>query len=125
VEDSKTDAFLIREAIGTAQIDADIQVVTDGEEALHFIDAVEVDQNAPCPALVLLDMNLPRVSGDEVLKHLRSSQRCREAAVLIVTSSDAIRDRDVTAALGIDGYFRKPSDYAEFMKLGRLVKNIL
>jgi DNA-binding response OmpR family regulator len=74
---------------------------------------------------VLLDINLPKKSGDEVLQHLRHSDRCRHAQVLVVSSSDAARDREVVAGLSVAGYFKKPSDYAEFMKLGPWVKALL
>lgn len=125
VEDSKTDVFLIRKAIASAQVDADLHVVSDGDAATRFFDSADADANAPCPALVLLDLNLPKKSGDDVLRHLRNSRRCSEAAVLIVSSSDAARDREGVAGLGVSGYFRKPSDYYEFMKLGELVKKLL
>lgn len=125
VEDSKTDVFLIRKAIATAQVNADLHFVSDGEAATRFFDSADADANAPCPALVLLDLNLPKKSGDDVLRHLRSSRRCGHAAVLIVSSSDAPRDREGVTGLGVSGYFRKPSDYYEFMKLGELVKRLL
>lgn len=125
VEDSKTDVFLIREAIANAQVDADLHFLPDGDAATQFFDSVDVDANAPCPALVLLDLNLPKKNGDDVLRHLRSSKRCSNAAVLIVSSSDAVRDREAVNKLGVNGYFRKPSDYYDFMKLGELVKSLL
>ena len=90
-----------------------------------FFDAVEADKNIRCPVLVLLDMNLPKRSGNEVLNHLRQSTRCRAARVIIVSSSDSPRDRASVADLGVAGYFRKPSDYAGFMRLGPLVKAVL
>src|ERR1700739_4674233 len=70
VEDSKTDVFLIRKAIASAQVDADLQFVSDGEAATRFFDSVDADASASCPALVLLDLNLPKKSGDDVLRHL-------------------------------------------------------
>lgn len=125
VEDSKTDVFLIREAIAIAQVNADLHFVSDGDAATQFFDCADADANAPCPALVLLDLNLPKKNGDDVLKHLRASARCGRAAVLIVSSSDLTSDREAVARLGVDGYFRKPTDYYEFMKLGPLVKSLL
>lgn len=125
VEDSKTDIFLIREAIANAQVNADLHFVSDGAGATQFFDSADADANAPCPALVLLDLNLPKKNGDEILQHLRGSKRCRDAAVLIVSSSDAVRDREAVAALGVSAFFRKPSDYYDFMKLGDLVKTLL
>lgn len=125
VEDSKADVFLIREALARAQVNAELHFVSDGDAATQFFDSADADANAPCPALVLLDLNLPKKNGDDVLRHLRNSKRCSAAAVLIVSSSDAARDREAVAELGVNAYFRKPSDYYEFMKLGELVKRIL
>jgi CheY-like chemotaxis protein len=97
----------------------------DGHAAIKFFDAVEADESLRCPALVLLDMNLPKRNGSEVLNHLRQSARCRDARVIIVSSSDAARDRAAVAGLAVVGYFKKPSDYAGFMRLGPLVKAVL
>lgn len=125
VEDSRTDLFLIREAVASAQVHADLHFVSDGDAATQFFDSADADANAPCPALVLLDLNLPKKNGDDVLRHLRGSKRCSDAAVLIVSSSDARSDRAAVAELGVSGFFRKPSDYYEFMKLGDLIKKLL
>jgi DNA-binding response OmpR family regulator len=117
--------FLIRQAIARAQVKADLYFVSDGEAAAQFFDSADNDANAPCPDLILLDLNLPRKSGDDVLRHLRGSRRCSHAAVLIVSSSDADTDRESAARLGVSGYFRKPADHREFMKLGDRVKELL
>jgi DNA-binding response OmpR family regulator len=99
--------------------------VKDGYAATNFFDAADADPNAPCPDVVLLDLNLPKKNGAEVLKHLRESRRCKRAQVLIISSSDAPRDRASVEGLGAAGYFKKPSNYAEFMKLGSLVKALV
>ncbi|HLK66239.1 MAG TPA: response regulator [Bryobacteraceae bacterium] len=125
VEDNKADVFLIRQAIQFAHVDADVFVVHDGQVATQFVDAADRDENAPCPNLILLDMNLPKKSGDDVLKHLRNSRRCAHAQVLIVSSSESKRDREAVAGFSVAGYFRKPSEHAEFMKLGGIVKRLL
>jgi two-component system, chemotaxis family, response regulator Rcp1 len=125
VEDSKTDMFLMREAITSSRIEADIDVVRDGHAATRYFDAADASAGALCPDLILLDMNLPKKSGDEVLQHLRASARCKYAKVLIVSSSDAAQDRRIVEAFAVAGYFKKPSNYAEFMKLGPMVKDLL
>jgi chemotaxis family two-component system response regulator Rcp1 len=125
VEDNKGDVFLIREALKIAKVDAEIYVVNNGKDATNFFDEADRDRDAPCPNLVLLDLNLPRKSGDQVLQHLRDSRRCRNARVLIVTSSDLETERQVLSALGATGYFRKPTEYAQFLKLGPIVKELL
>jgi chemotaxis family two-component system response regulator Rcp1 len=125
VEDNKADVFLLREAIELAHIPADLHVVTDGERAFAFIDEADAHDTAPCPGLVILDLNLPRKTGGEVLEHLRQSRKCRYARVLIVTSSDSEQDKASTAKLGADAYFRKPSGYDAYMKIGEMVKDML
>jgi two-component system, chemotaxis family, response regulator Rcp1 len=124
VDDNMADVHLLREAIETAGILAGLDIISDGEKAIEFIDQID-NGNAPCPALVLLDLNLPRRTGAEVLEHLRQSQKCREARVLIVTSSNSGKDRAKTASLGANGYFQKPSSYDAFLKVGDVVKNML
>ena len=125
VEDSHTDVFLIRDALKSAQVVANVHVVRDGYAATNFFDAADADPNAPCPALVLLDLNLPKKTGAEVLKHLRESRRCQAAQVLIISSSDSVRDRASVEHLGAAGYFKKPTEYEAFMKLGPVVKALL
>ncbi len=125
MEDSKADLFLIRQAISAAEVDAVVSVVRDGHQAVEFIDEVDASQGAGCPDLVLLDLNLPKKDGIEVLRHMRESEVCRNALVLVVTSSDSASDREAVKALGFNGYFRKPSAYAEFMKLAPVIRELL
>ena len=125
VEDNEADVFLIEEAIKTAELQVCLHVVENGEQAVQFFDRVDGSGDEPCPALVILDINLPRKSGSEVLRHMRRSPRCGKAHVIAVSTSDSARDRQQMTQLGADRYFRKPSDYADFMKLGELVRGIL
>jgi CheY-like chemotaxis protein len=125
VEDNKSDVFLIQEAIGACGLQADIEIVRDGQSAVTYFEKVDEHQTDACPDLILLDMNLPKRSGDEVLKHLRTSTNCRHSKVLIVSSSDAPQDREAVETSGVAGYFRKPSSYDEFMKLGPIIKMLL
>ena len=121
VEDNNADVFLIRRAVEASGVPLDLHVVNDGSAATGFFDAADANPEAPCPDLILLDLNLPRKNGDEILRHLRKSPRCRNARVVIMTSSDSPRDRELLVEFGVWEYFRKPSDYAAFMKLGGLV----
>ena len=116
--------FLIREAI-EAKIEADIQVINDGQKAIEFFDEVDRNKSLPCPDLVILDINLPRKHGAHVLVHMRRSKRCAGLPVLIVTSSNSAQDREEMAKYGANNYFSKPSEYTEFMKLGEIVTTML
>jgi DNA-binding response OmpR family regulator len=98
-------------------------VLEDGEKAVRFFENT-VDAPALCPDLVLLDLNLPRFRGKYVLSRIRAS-RCARVPVLIVTSSDSSDDREDMERYGAAAYFRKPSDLAEFMKLGDVVRDLL
>lgn len=117
--------FLIEESIISAQLPVAVHVVRNGEQAIRFLDQADHVPSAPCPVLVILDINLPRRSGYEVLKRMRRSVKCGKAHVIAVSSSDSESDRQRMAELGTDSYFRKPSDYADFMKLGDIVKRLL
>jgi two-component system, chemotaxis family, response regulator Rcp1 len=119
------DVYLVLDALERSQINADLHIVVDGQAATLFVDQADADNSAPCPNLVLLDLNLPKKSGVEVLKHLRGSARCACARVLIMSSSDAPLDRSAVADLAVSGYFKKPTDYGGFMELGPLVREIL
>ncbi len=123
-EDNPGDVFLVREALQTHGLAAQLTVQQDGEQMLRFIERVESGQES-CPDLVLLDLNLPKRSGESLLKRIRESPLCSKVPVLIVTSSDSPRDREVSARLGASGYFRKPPDFDEFLQLGIVVKQLI
>ena len=125
VEDDESDVFLIEEAIGAANLPVTIHVVRDGDQAVQFFDRNDGDAMTPSPALVILDINLPKKRGNEVLKYMRQSQKCGKAFVIAVSTSDSVRDRELMTNLGAHGYFRKPSAYDEFMKLGDMIKALL
>ncbi len=68
---------------------------------------------------------MPRYKGGDILRKLRTGSRCKHTLVLVVTSSDSSRDRAEMDALGANGYFRKPSEFSEFMLLGQIVRDLL
>jgi chemotaxis family two-component system response regulator Rcp1 len=117
--------FLIRAAINAANIRADVRIVRDGEQAVTFFDEADGDDAAPSAVLVILDINLPKKHGGEVLQHLRKSRRSCTALVIVVSSSDSAQDREHMKKLGANGYFHKPSEFKDFMKLGDMIKELL
>lgn len=117
--------FLIREAVEAAAPSAEIHVIRDGEKAVKFFDERDVNVAAPCPDLVLLDINIPKKHGGEVLAYLRGSRRCARAYVVVVSSANAPEDREQMLRLGANAYFHKASEYSEFMKLTGVIKAIL
>lgn len=125
VEDAEPDVFLVREALELSGLDFSLRVFDDGEKAADFIEEVDRDEAAPRPQLLLLDLNLPKKTGAEVLERVRKSPRCGRLPVIVLTSSDSPKDREQTTRLGATHYFRKPSRLAEFMKLGDVVRDLL
>jgi CheY-like chemotaxis protein len=125
IEDNPADVYLIRAALETPNIQADLYIAKDGEQAIRFFDDADSDDAAPCPSLIILDINLPRKQGGEVLQHMRQSRRCSGALVIAASTSDSMQDREAMRKLGVNAYFRKPSDYAAFMKLGDVVLELL
>jgi DNA-binding response OmpR family regulator len=114
----------VREAIKLEDLPVQVYIAADGEQALNFVLAAEKNPDAPFPDLVLLDLNLPKVDGLEVLRQIRASQTLCDIAVLVVTSSDSPNDRSGAAKMGA-GYFRKPVTYDEFLKMGPMLRAFL
>jgi DNA-binding response OmpR family regulator len=114
----------VLEAFQQHGLDVELVIKKDGEEMLRLLDRIEAGK-VPCPDLVLLDLNLPRRSGIEVLRQIRQGSRCGQTPVIIVTSSDAPKDRQLVAHLGANRYFQKPSSFDEFMHLGNVVKEVI
>jgi len=125
VEDSEPDVLLVREALERAGLESEIQVLDDGEKAVDFIEQLERDNTASPPQLVLLDLNLPRMTGGQVLERLRRSAPCGQIPVVILTSSDSPKDKAEASQLRATRYFRKPSRLEEFMRLGQVVRDLL
>ena len=123
IEDSEPDVFLVREALAQCDMQVELHVVDDGELGVEFIENVERGE-APQPDLIVLDLNLPRRSGVQVLERIRGSSTCERTPVVIFTSSDSPKDKEHTALLGAT-FFRKPSRLNEFMMLGPLVQRLL
>jgi len=84
-EDNKSDVFLIQWPLKTSDVDAQVHIADDGEKALRFFQRTDADTTAPCPDLILLDINMPRYKGEDTLRKLRASLRCKNALVLVVT----------------------------------------
>jgi CheY-like chemotaxis protein len=124
VEDNPADVNLVREALSEAKVDCELRVVCNGASALELIEQIERDE-AQCPDLILLDLNLPRLDGEEVLKQLRSGGKCDSVKVLVATSSSAPGDRQRAIEMGATDYFTKPSNLDQFLELGPKVRQML
>lgn len=125
IEDNRADVFLVERAVEFYNVPANMRVLEDGEQAIRYIDSLEADPQAPLPALLLLDLNLPKRPGTDVLKRLRAGDRCRAIPVIVLTSSDSADDRRMASQYGASRYFRKPTSYDEFLKIGQVMNEVL
>jgi two-component system, chemotaxis family, response regulator Rcp1 len=119
VEDNPGDARLAQEAIREAEWDNHLNWVSDGTEAMHFLRRQGRYGSAPRPDLILLDLNLPRKDGREVLAEIKADEALRRIPVIVLSTSDA--DEDVLRAykLKANSYISKPvqlSDYVRIVK---------
>jgi hypothetical protein len=117
VEDNPQDEKLILRALNKVNLANQVDVVRDGQQALDYLfreGEFAGREGIDLPAIVLLDIGLPRVSGLEVLKRLRNDPRTRLQPVVILTSSDEERDRLASYEDGANSFVRKPLDFTEF-----------
>ena len=115
----------MKEAIEHYKVPVEIHLVQDGEAAIRLIEQMEANHDLPCPELILLDLNLPKKTGREVLLRLKASERCKHVPVVVMTSSDSLKDRTEMAALGAVRFFRKPPDYESFLMIGDTLNQVL
>lgn len=111
VEDNRTDELLTLRAFKDLRVANQIDVVRDGQEALDYLFA---DPPRPLPAVILLDLKLPKVDGHQVLETLRQDPRTKTLPVVILTSSDDEKDIFRAYASGVNSFVNKPVDSEEF-----------
>jgi CheY-like chemotaxis protein len=115
VEDDEGDVLMTREAFEFHKIRNPLHVVTDGEQALHFVRRTGPFAGAPRPGLILLDVNLPRVSGLEVLAALKQDPDLLRIPVVMLTTSQAEEDILRSYQLHANAYVTKPVDFEQFI----------
>ncbi|MFP5039632.1 response regulator [Parasediminibacterium sp. JCM 36343] len=124
VEDNAGDILLTKEALSEANPDIHVSVVTDGEQATDFLDKAGGYADAEMPNLILLDINLPRKNGHEVLLHIKSDERLRHIPVIILTTSSF--DKDVKDAYRnfASCFITKSVEVDEFMEIVAKIVNL-
>lgn len=117
VEDNPGDVRLTREALKESKLSNNLHVVSNGVEALAFLRRQGGFADAPRPDLILLDLNLPRMDGREVLAEIKADASLKRIPVVVVTSSEAEQDILRTYDLHVNCYVTKPVDLEQFMKV--------
>jgi len=124
VEDDPADVFRIQRAFRKADITSPMQVVDDGEKAIHYLSGQALYQDRDCyplPVLVLLDLKLPRRSGLDVLNWLRNESDTKLLPVVVLTSSEQQSDIDQAYAAGANSYLAKPPSPTELLEMARTI----
>jgi CheY-like chemotaxis protein len=124
VEDNVGDARLVREALENSVIACELVVISNGERALQFIEGID-SGSGPCPQLAIVDLNLPKKTGAEVVKRMRASAKCKDVPVVVLTSSNNQIDRENAKRLGISRYIVKSGRLSEILKLGSVFRDLL
>ena len=124
IEDNIADVGLLREALEEHKIEGELLVISDGACAIRFIEDLAA-QTMDCPDLVILDLNLPKRSGREVLESIRKNPECQDTTIVVLSSSDAPEDKADASSLGAHHYIRKPSRLTEFLALGATFRQLL
>jgi two-component system, chemotaxis family, response regulator Rcp1 len=117
VEDSPTDALLAQEALRGAHIANNIHIVEDGEEALAFLHGEGPYAHAPRPDLILLDLNLPKKGGQEVLEEIKTDPALKDIPVVVLTTSQDFGDVSKAYNLHANCYITKPVDFLQFTEV--------
>jgi CheY-like chemotaxis protein len=120
IEDNVDHAFLIRRGLGEGTPIKSLRVVTRGEEAIEYLEGTGRYSNReefPLPAVVLLDLNLPGISGFDVLRWIRQQPGLKTLRVVVMTCSELDQDANLACILGADSFITKPVDFASLIQM--------
>lgn len=123
VEDNPGDVTLIEEALGRAKVRSRLHVVPDGKQAMEFVRRQGDHTEAPRPDLVLLDLDLPRKHGQDVLREIKSDPDLGSIPVIVLTSSKSEEDIVKSYELHANAYVLKPVDFHRFVKVMQAIDN--
>ncbi len=119
VEDNPGDVLLVREALDLSELPTTLHVCRDGVEAMEFLRERNGDNGSPLPDLVLLDLNMPKMSGHEVLAEMKADVALRRIPVVVLSTSTSHSDIRTTYQLHANCYVTKPLDLELFIKVVR------
>ena len=121
VEDNPADQRLAMRAMKKLGMICDVRTVLDGEAALDYLSQLNASEESPRPNLILLDLNMPKIDGIEVLRHIKQDSQLDDIPVVVLTTSNHENDQNICQALGCTAYVQKP---ASAEKLLHLLQNL-
>ncbi len=123
IEDSPGDVRLTQEAFSAANVNGRLHVASDGVEAMAFLKREGVHSDAPRPDLILLDLNMPRMDGREVLARMKRDDNLKTIPIVILTTSDSEGDISKSYQLHANSYLCKPVQFAAFENLVKSIND--
>lgn len=123
VEDNQGDVFMTIEALEERKIVTRISVVNDGKEAIDFLEKNGSYLDAEYPDLILLDINLPKKNGHEVLTHIKNSEKIKHIPVIMLTTSSSEKDIQISYQNHANCFITKPVDAEDFLKVVSGIEN--
>lgn len=125
IEDNSADVFLLERALRQQDVRFELTHLADGGQALAFIRREGAYADAPIPDLILVDLNLSKYNGEDILREIRGAKHLTGVLVCVWSSSQSERDRARLMGLGVAQFVTKPSGLDQFMNIGKLLKNLL
>jgi len=125
VEDNASDVFLLERALNQQNFRFELVHLLNGDEALAFIRRQGVYEYAAIPNLILVDLNLSKFTGEDILREIRGASHLGGIPVCVWSSSRSGRDEALFKDLGVSRFITKPSGLDQFMEIGRLIKDLL
>jgi two-component system response regulator len=125
VEDNPAEVVITQRALRESELQVELVVARDGQEAIDYLFRQGVHANTPgwrCPDLILLDLNLPRLSGRQVLERIRATPHLRKVPVVVLTTSGHPQDIEDVYMAGANTYIQKPQDFARFVEVLRVLQ---
>jgi CheY-like chemotaxis protein len=125
VEDNPNDIYLLQKVLERVQLHFVIDHLEDGEEALLFLLRQGKHLQAPIPDLIILDLNMPRMSGAELITRIRKDPILQTIPVMVLSTSDTLEDKRQMAELGVVLYLTKSSKLTDYYAIGETIKKFL
>jgi two-component system, chemotaxis family, response regulator Rcp1 len=125
IEDNGSDVFLLDRALKKQDLRFELIHLLDGGQALAFIRRQGAYADAAVPNLILMDLNLSRYTGEDILREIRAAQHLAGVPVCAWSSSQSRRDQSVLKDLGVARFITKPSGLDQFMEIGKIIKDLL
>jgi DNA-binding response OmpR family regulator len=125
IEDNSSDVFLLERAMNKQDLRFELLHLADGAAALAFIRRQGAYADAAVPKLILVDLNLSKYSGEDILRVIRDAKHLAGVPVCVWSSSQSQRDRATLTDLGVARFITKPAGLDQFMEIGKIIKDLL